>query len=117
MMRGRLWQKKERRFHEQHGLCYYCKEPMLLQKMPAKAKLIPRDLCTLEHLDDRYSPDRGKHEGKIRVVAACRKCNSEQNRIRQETLDKALLWQKSGSPPNDFFDSPPPQPRTGENDG
>jgi len=76
---------------------------MRLLKMPAQAKVMPHDLCTLEHLDDRYSPERGKHFGEIRVVAACWLCNHEQNKKREKEVGLEVLWQKSNSYPNDFF--------------
>lgn len=71
---------REKLFHQQRGLCYWCKQPM---------RLVPREkphhndpaACTLDHLHDRWSPLRGA--GGYRNVAACNKCNLERS-IRNE---------------------------------
>ena len=39
--------------------------------------------CTLEHLDDRLSGERGKHNGEYRRVAACEKCNTERGQASE----------------------------------
>ena len=54
---------------------------------------------TLDHLDDRYSPERGKSRGERRIVMACWKCNNERNIARQAALPKAVLHEKCGRAP------------------
>lgn len=69
---------------EQKWLCYYCNQLMIeFTERPRKGVKHPDNAATLEHLDDRFSPDRGTRAGDIRRVAACRKCNQERGTIRQ----------------------------------
>lgn len=66
-------------FVEQEGLCHWCKEPMWLAFVgPPKNEPEFARRATIDHLDDRYSPERGKHGGgkERRRVAACHQCNS-----------------------------------------
>ena len=75
------WRKRVRLYFEQGGLCYYCREEMWLQRMPAQIEgPLPKKLCTFEHLDDRFSPNRGKLPGQKRVVAACAECNAKRGK-------------------------------------
>lgn len=43
---------------------------------------LPPDAATLDHLDDRWSPERGMHPGERRRVAACRECNERRSNER-----------------------------------
>lgn len=97
--RARYKKQRHQLFHLQKGKCHWCKKPMRLLKLPAKAKAHPDDLCTIDHLDDRYSAERGKHGNEYRRVAACRKCNNERARAHEIELGKPVLWAKSGSYP------------------
>lgn len=72
---------RTKRYNEQKGKCYYCKEPMRLRRKGDDSKLRQGD-CTLEHLDDRYSPYRGMLSGLKRTVAACYKCNNQKAQER-----------------------------------
>lgn len=64
-------------FERQNGLCFYCKQHMILSfAPPTHAKENPRR-ATLEHLDHRWSPDRGRHSGEYRRVLACHECNGK----------------------------------------
>ena len=60
---------------------------------------MPRNLCTFEHLDDRYSPERGKHSNQKRIVAACWGCNHERNKQREKEVGLETLRAKSGAFP------------------
>jgi hypothetical protein len=74
----RLRRQLEKLFEQQKGLCHWCKKPMRLRAEGSKKGIPdPPDIATTEHLDDKNSPLRGKFQGQIRHVAACRKCNNE----------------------------------------
>lgn len=77
--------KRERLMKMQGGRCYYCRCEMTILPPTHKGRL-PDDAATFEHLDDRYSPERGRHYGEIRVVLACNKCNFERNREREKEV-------------------------------
>lgn len=76
----RKWRQKRRLYMEQKGLCHYCRKFMRIMKWLTDYGHQPDDLATIEHLDDRFSPDRGKRAGERRHVLACRKCNWEKAR-------------------------------------
>lgn len=94
---GKKLRKKQRLFERQSGLCYYCGEPMrlILGSLPPRTKT-PDDLATFEHLDDRYSAERGAHPGEYRVVLAHHICNGRrgQQRTAERSLDE--LQERSG---------------------
>jgi len=46
----------------------------------------PPDLATFEHLDSRYSPERGKHSGERRVVLSHSYCNHVYNVITERQV-------------------------------
>jgi hypothetical protein len=48
-----------------------------------EGKIPPPWFATLEHLDDKWSEERGKHSGEYRVVLACWKCNNQRNTNRE----------------------------------
>lgn len=67
-----------RKLHiQQRGQCYWCREPMTLN--PAN----PHDpyRTTLDHIDDKWSPLRGK--GRNKNVAAHKKCNEQRAAINE----------------------------------
>jgi 5-methylcytosine-specific restriction endonuclease McrA len=85
MSREQIRRRRNFLFKKQGGKCYYCQQPMV----PATAdKYQPDNACTLEHLDDKLSPERGKHKGKERTVAACRKCNLKRGVARNKEYQK-----------------------------
>jgi hypothetical protein len=66
-------------FHEQGGLCYYCKEPMILEPPEYAYKITARH-CTLEHIYPRGHENR-KSDGGYLNVAACYECNHTLGKI------------------------------------
>ncbi len=80
-----------RLFKEQNGRCCWCNNKMI----PTGGKHIkdpPDNLCTLEHLDDKWSSMRGKWpQGTIRRAVACRKCNQARSNTRQAEQPIELL--------------------------
>lgn len=93
---------KERRdkLFKKHPYCHWCSRPLVdprnyQWKTPSgHNRLIknpPDNLATLDHLDSRFSQERGKHPGKVRTVLACQKCNlqraaDEARRLGAEAL-------------------------------
>jgi len=90
---------REKRFRQQNGLCYYCKQPMVLNPQVQRHTKHPPNQCTIEHLYDRFHPMRGKSPGKTNLVAACWKCNNEQSQKRHAELAREELWKRSGRYP------------------
>lgn len=103
---ARVWLQKTQLYRRQKGLCYYCKRFMRLQKWPPEYGKCPPDLATLEHLDPRGHPDRGRRVGEYRRVLACHQCNAAENRRFQSSLTpEQLAWiqaprQSRASPPS-----------------
>ncbi len=77
------WMKRCRLFHEQDGKCHWCKCEMELTLRPKRGQVCQPNLATFEHLDDRLSPERGKHPGERRVVLACWECNNQRAYVTQ----------------------------------
>ena len=97
-----------RLFEQQKGLCHYCKSEMVI--MPVghiQEKNSPPNRATLEHLDHKLDPNRGKHNGECRRVAACWKCNNEKG---DEYIKKLMvenphvIWRRTGTRPLYFID-------------
>jgi 5-methylcytosine-specific restriction endonuclease McrA len=67
----RLRVLRDRAYHAQGGLCYWCKRPMKL-----RAEQGDPEQATADHLDPKYA---GGKTWPGNIVAACGKCNSERN--------------------------------------
>jgi hypothetical protein len=80
---------------EQGWKCWWCKRQMLNPETFPHIHPLPPDMATTDHLDDRFSPDRGKFPGQRRRVAACWKCNNDRSRARQAELGKDELRRRS----------------------
>lgn len=80
----RRW-KRAKLHRAQKGKCYWCGcLTVLIDSAPPGRQ--PDNMATLEHLDDRYNPDRGKRGGERRVVMACRLCNNLRGRLMQAAV-------------------------------
>lgn len=104
-MKSRDRYKKQRQalYERQNGRCYYCQIKMYLPRDGAFNPGCRRmDACTLEHLDDKYSCERGKHQGEFRRVAACRWCNEDREKRRTAELSREELWARSGRRPEEL---------------
>jgi hypothetical protein len=89
-------------YHEQGGKCYWCGNPMLLDfdhDTCTKTRHFPDNLCTLDHLFDRFHLQRQVMTEDKRHVAACKKCNEERGRQRVAERPKEDLWARSGRYP------------------
>ena len=81
------WEKRRIMFERQGGKCHYCGIQMRndwhsFTKMDSDGsthtyRQLPSSMCTIEHLESRLNPLRGKFGGgrSVRTVAACFQCN------------------------------------------
>jgi len=80
----RLQRLRALAFHDQHGRCFYCRQPMWLRS-PAELgipwRLAAPLQCTAEHLVARKDGGRDTREN---IVAACRQCNQGRHRRKAE---------------------------------
>lgn len=51
----------------------------------------PKNLATIDHLEDRFSPFRGAFQGECRHVLACDECNNKRGAASQEAAGKEML--------------------------
>ena len=63
----------------------------LLENLPPKMKQQPPDMCTIDHLEPRWHPERGNFNGSLRKVAACMKCNNDRDRQQLAAIPVELL--------------------------
>jgi hypothetical protein len=80
--------RRDRLWHERAGMCHWCAVKTVLPPSGVMLRHHPDNLATIDHLDGRLSPDRGKHSGKERTVLACRRCNQQRG---QEALAERHL--------------------------
>lgn len=95
-------------FMRQKGKCHYCSGDMILMwRVPPGRH--PDNLCTLEHLRDRFDPYRQvqavRGTGDYRRVAACFKCNGAVSNERQRNLPIEELWRRSGRYPQTIHET------------
>ena len=85
-------------FVRQKGACHYCGTQMLLM-WTCPTAYRPDNLCTIEHLRDRFHPDRQEPGNDRRHVAACLKCNFEKG--RESVLAQPIheRWKAAGAYP------------------
>lgn len=86
--------QKTRLFKLQNGLCYWCHSPIVLV-LKVHIKHRPWNFATLDHLDDRFSPERGKHSGELRRVLSCRRCNESRGRESEKSQPLEELQKRS----------------------
>lgn len=84
-------------YDQQHGKCHWCGIAMRPPGsfVPRRGRKLPKDLCTYDHLDDRFSAERGKHAWTRRNVAACWQCNFDRHIESQKSQPIELLRQRS----------------------
>lgn len=95
-------QRRKRLFLYQDGLCYWCRELMVMvdwQFYTQMKREPPPNACTLEHLDSKLCDARGNN-GRYRVVGACRRCNHERGQAEERALGAEELRRRAGQPPN-----------------
>jgi hypothetical protein len=93
-------QSKKRRqraalFERQKGRCFYCDCEMVLID-GQHVRHPPKNLATIEHLDDRYSPARGTFQNVRRKVLACLECNHKRGEERTKAMPIYELRVRSG---------------------
>lgn len=67
--------KRLRMFLRQGGKCHWCGGRMFFSL--GQGGSFHDDEATIEHLDHRYSPERGKHPGEYRLAATHNRCNRD----------------------------------------
>ena len=71
----RIQRHREKLFHEQRGLCFYCQRPMLLRNGCGRGERQPHTLVTLDHVIPIALG--GAKAPTLNTVAACLRCNGE----------------------------------------
>lgn len=56
-----------------------------------KLRPVPLDMCTIDHLDPKWHPLRGKFNGELRKVVACNACNSARDQAQLRAVPVILL--------------------------
>ena len=90
--RNKLWER------DPH--CRFCGvETVLPENVPEGP--IPDNMATIEHLDSRNNPDRGKFCGQERTTLACFKCNNDRNKeeVKKIPIEKRREISKRGHRP------------------
>jgi len=82
----------------QGGRCYWC-DRMTVLPPPGepRRKAIPKNEATIEHLDSRLSPERGRHPGTYRHVLACVECNNRRSARELAAMLPQSHWERSGN--------------------
>jgi hypothetical protein len=68
---------------------------MTLLLTNGKMRYMPPEMCTLDHLEPRWHPERGQHESDLRIVAACLKCNNGRDRELLKQIPPELVRKAS----------------------
>ena len=86
-------------FHMQGGKCHWCKQQMVFY-IPKNGEKPLANMVTIDHLDDRLNPHRGKTGGSVRRrVGACWQCNVDRGSQSVAAQPIEVLWQRSGRLP------------------
>lgn len=100
--RAHLRRQREVLYQLQGGRCYWCGVFMTLPVYPPEpGRRPPPNEATIDHLDSRYSPERGRHAGEYRRVAACVDCNGRRAAAEQAALPREEQWRRSGAYPQE----------------
>lgn len=88
--------QRERWWHEDPH-CRWCGRLTILWAYKVHATM-PDNAATVDHLDSRFSNERGAHSGKTRRLLACYRCN--QSRCDADlAVNLELQREKSGAYP------------------
>ena len=88
----------------QRGLCHWCKKPTLLvagmqETDYLKHRDAPKNLATIDHLDSRLNPERGKKAGELRKVVACWQCNNDRGIKEEKALGIEEIRRRANGTP------------------
>lgn len=72
----RIKMRRDKLYAIQEGKCYWCHRFMIPTWQHSGGKQ-PNALCTIDHLDEKFTPYRGKYKNISRTVAACFECNQK----------------------------------------
>lgn len=93
--KNKLAKRRHRLFRRQRGLCHWCGCQCIEPGLMDGQKGLKPNHATLDHLDDRWSMERGQHGGSIeRTVMACHKCNQRRNEERLAALAKEEIQRR-----------------------
>lgn len=90
-----------RLYHRFGGICHWCGCKTWLKPAGQPTKSFAPLMATRDHLDDRFSSERGTFPGRYRLVLACNRCNNERARISQASRPIEELRARAGRPPSD----------------
>lgn len=90
---AKRWQR--RMLWEMNPHCRFCGVLTVLPEQHPSSKPNPV-WATIEHLDSRLSPDRGKRPGEFRHTLSCWRCNNQRNYQEHATTPRQTLWERSG---------------------
>jgi 5-methylcytosine-specific restriction endonuclease McrA len=68
-------------FHRQHGLCFWCKRPMMLGSHGGNGACDPLTM-TADHVQPVWDGGQTRPDN---IVAACYACNQERGRVTNQT--------------------------------
>lgn len=95
--------RRQKLFNKQRGKCYWCGKQMRMGEVRDGGRA-PHDLCTIDHVHPRWSPQRKPGEA-APVVGACFQCNNARSRIDNWTFGIAKKpmpnWLESWAKRND----------------
>ncbi len=89
--RAELWKKSK-------GLCKWCGVVTVMEY--GMKGTVPANQATLQHLDIKGNPLRGKMGGQERTVLACYRCANAHAAAYEASLPKEVLWARSRSEPD-----------------
>lgn len=100
-MSDKVKRRRNQLFRLQKGKCHWCSCTMIhWDDVPddVKQRRMPLNMATLDHLYDRFHPERRKpnRNSEQRWVIACWECNNKRSRASQAAQSLENLWKKSG---------------------
>lgn len=94
---GRLRRRRAKLFKNQGGKCHWCQCDMLFIHTGPHDGRLPKNMCTIDHLRDRFHPERrAPAKGDQRLVAACWQCNNDRGKVHQQKQPIEELWHRAG---------------------
>lgn len=86
-------EKRFRLWKMQRGVCHWCGCDTFMRWRGGGS---PKpDEATIDHIDDRLSPERGQHPGERRQVMACNTCNHRRHKEGQLAAGIEVLRERS----------------------
>lgn len=80
-IKNAVQQKRDSLYHEQKGLCHFCKRKCIFGPFESGQRL-PSRASTLDHLVDHVDDPREGNRLDVPCVMACFSCNQERSKAR-----------------------------------